>query len=298
MKVTRKLPHFRETGSAFDATNTGGLVLVRPGGHGNLPSKSIEPSAFSISKQVAKPVPTNFQRKHTGMGGTLVKPVRAAPLDFGGGPVGGYVKSKEAFMVRPNPPNTEFRRFYERGDLPIQVEHGGTANKIAWKVEISKLDFHHYLPVFFDGLRELEAPYAFLAEQGIYDMLQAGWNKVLPVIPQLIIPIKTALNTRDPNVMVKTLKVLQALVMADAQETGPALVGQALVPYYRQILPVLNIFIRKNSNMGDSIDYGQKNRINLGDLIQETLELFEQFGGEDAFINIKYLVPTYQSIVA
>ena len=84
--------------------------------------------------QVAKPVPTNFQRKHTGMGGTLVKPVRAAPLDFGGGPVGGYVKSKEAFMVRPNPPNTEFRRFYERGDLPIQVEHGGTANKIAWKV--------------------------------------------------------------------------------------------------------------------------------------------------------------------
>jgi len=38
-------------------------------------------------------------------------------------------------------------------------------------------------------------------------------------------------------------------------------------------------------------------RANLGELIQETLELFEQFGGEDAFINIKYLVPTYQSIV-
>lgn len=38
-------------------------------------------------------------------------------------------------------------------------------------------------------------------------------------------------------------------------------------------------------------------RTNLGELIQETLELFEQFGGEDAFINIKYLVPTYQSIV-
>lgn len=30
------------------------------------------------------------------------------------------------------------------------------------------------------------------------------------------------------------------------QEEAPALVGQALVPYYRQILPVLNIFIRKN----------------------------------------------------
>jgi len=60
--------------------------------------------------------------------------------------------------------------------------------------------------------------------------------------------------------MVKTLKVLQALVMADAQETGPALIGQALVPYYRQILPVLNIFIRKNASIGDAIDYSQKNR--------------------------------------
>ena len=34
-------------------------------------------------------------------------------------------------------------------------------------------------------------PYAFLAEQGVYDMLSAGSNKVLPVIPQLIIPIKS-----------------------------------------------------------------------------------------------------------
>mmetsp|Transcript_39561 Transcript_39561/g.51018 ORF Transcript_39561/g.51018 Transcript_39561/m.51018 type:complete len:268 (+) Transcript_39561:67-870(+) len=262
IKITQKVAHFRETGSCFDTTNSGGLVLVRPGGHEFATAKAIEPSAFSISKQVAKPSPRNFQRKQTGTGGTLVKAPKAAPLDFGGGPVGGGNKmfGREAFARRPNPPNTEFRRFYERGDLPIQIEHGGTANKIAWKVEIGKLDFHHYLPVFFDGLRELESPYAFLAEQGIYDMLQAGWNKVLPVIPQLIIPIKTALNTRDPVVMVKTLKVLQALVVADAQDNGPALIGQALVPYYRQILPVLNIFIRKNLNMGDSIDYGQKGR--------------------------------------
>ena len=36
--------------------------------------------------------------------------------------------------VRPNPPNTEFRRFYERGDLPIAIEHSGVGNKIQWKV--------------------------------------------------------------------------------------------------------------------------------------------------------------------
>lgn len=62
---------------------------------------------------------------------------------------------------------------------------------VAWKVDITKLDFHHYLPLFFDGLRETEEPYAFLAEQGIKDMLINANSKVLPVLPQLIIPIKS-----------------------------------------------------------------------------------------------------------
>ncbi len=201
-----------------------------------------------------------------------------------------------AFAARPNPPNTELRRFYERGDLPIQIDHGGVANRLAWKVEIQKLDFHHYLPIFFDGLREIEQPYAFVAEQAVLDMLEAGSHKVLPVIPQLIIPIKTALNTRQKEVIVKVLKILQALVNCDTQNGG-GLIGQALVPYYRQILPVMNIFINNNENLGDGIDYGQRKRMNLGELISETLEQLELHGGEDAFINIKYLVPTYQSVV-
>lgn len=58
-------------------------------------------------------------------------------------------------------------------------------------------------------------------------MLEKGGAKVLPVIPQLIIPIKTALNTRDPEIITITLKILQALVVCS--ET----VGEALVPYYR-----------------------------------------------------------------
>jgi hypothetical protein len=203
-----------------------------------------------------------------------------------------------AFCARPNPPNTELRRFYERGDLPIQIDHGGVANRLAWKVEIQKLDFHHYLPIFFDGLREQELPYDFVSEQGVMDMLEAGAHKVLPVIPQLIIPLKTALNTRERDVIVKVLKILQALVNCDVAVSGGAgLIGQALVPYYRQILPVLNIFINKNDNLGDAFDYGQRKRLNLGELIIQTLEQLEVHGGEDAFINIKYLVPTYQSVV-
>jgi hypothetical protein len=122
-------------------------------------------------------------------------------------------------------------------------------------------------------------------------MLDKGGSKILPVVPQLIIPIKTALNTRDIEIIATTLKVLQALVLSGE------MIGEALVPYYRQILPIFNIFKNKNLNLGDKIDYSQRKRMNLGDLIEETLEIFEIHGGEDAFINIKYMIPVYESCV-
>lgn len=58
-------------------------------------------------------------------------------------------------------------------------------------MEIEKLDYHHYLPLFFDGLCETTHPYEFFARQGVHDMLEHGGSKILPVIPQLIIPIKS-----------------------------------------------------------------------------------------------------------
>ena len=312
--MRQKRPSFVETGSCFDATNAK-HIKVRPGGHEALPQKDLDVSAFCFSKKTDRRTPKQFVRKGSGSGGTLRPPPKDETLpDFPDENVAPTTQPSHprrlstdrvrnpkqrkvdfpAFMERPNPPNTEFRRFYERGDLPVQIEHGGCHNRIAWKVAIEKLDFHHYLPIFFDGLREVEMPYAFLSEQGVYDMMQVGSSKIVPVIPQLVIPIKTALNTRDRSVIAKVLKVLQALVKCDREQN---LVGQALVPYYRQILPVLNIFIRKNENLGDGIDYGQRKGANLGDNIMETLEAFETHGGQDAFINIKYFVPVYESVV-
>jgi len=188
-------------------------------------------------------------------------------------------------------PKSEFRRFYDRGDLPLQVFHGSGGVTIDWKVDKEKLDYHHYLPIFFDGLREKEDPYRFLAVQGSYDLMEAGGAKLLPVVPQLIVPMKTALNTRDPEIMATMMKVIQTLVLSGE------MIGEALVPYYRQILPVFNIFRGKNMNQGDLIEYGQRKRLNLGDLIAETLQILEVHGGEDAFINIKYMIPVYESCV-
>ena len=105
--------------------------------------------------------------------------------------------------------------------------------------------------------------------------------------------------------------VMQKLVVSDDR------VGEALVPYYRQLLPVLNIYktstgkeltgclhCENSPNVvclsvptGDKIDYSQRKREDIGELVNETLEILETYGGEDAFINIKYMVPTYESVV-
>lgn len=103
---------------------------------------------------------------------------------------------------------------------------------------------------------------------GTYDLLDKGGSKILPVIPQLIIPIKSkiyiylaALNTRDPDIITVMLKIIQKLVLSGD------MIGEALVPYYRQILPIFNIFRNSNKSIGDKIEYDQRKRLNLGDLI-------------------------------
>ena len=50
-------------------------------------------------------------------------------------------------------------------------------------------------------------------------------------------------------------------------------------------------------NLGDHFDYGQQKQTNVGDLVEETLQLMELHGGEDAYINIKYMIPTYEGIL-
>ena len=64
------------------------------------------------------------------------------------------------------------------------------------QVPIETLDYHYYLPLLFDGLRELEHPYVFLSTNGIEDLLAKGGGakRILPVVPQLIMPIKCEWN--------------------------------------------------------------------------------------------------------
>mmetsp|Transcript_22663 Transcript_22663/g.57913 ORF Transcript_22663/g.57913 Transcript_22663/m.57913 type:complete len:309 (-) Transcript_22663:13-939(-) len=272
-----------------------GAVTVRDGGFpsparsGRQSGQSVPdlPAIFSPSKS-----PTGLDTR-----GTLARTHYQGVWGHGPPNAGAYrsrldprVHKKPKIFTADDSPVTEFRRFFERGDIPISFRHGAKKG-IEWKVEPDKLDYLHYLPIFFDGIMEKQDPFATLAECGVYDMLKVGRHQVLKCIPSLIMPIKRSLDSRDGEIMAKMLCVLQQLVKSDEG------VGEALVPYYRQLLPCFNLYKSANHNLGDKIYYAQRKRQNMGDLIEETLAILERHGGEDAFINIKYMIPTYESLI-
>lgn len=73
-----------------------------------------------------------------------------------------------------------------------------------------------------------------LAQKGSDELVRGCNERVLPVIPQLIMPLKQALKAGDPATIILGLHMLQALAQCCAKA------GAALLPYYRQLLPPLN----------------------------------------------------------
>lgn len=83
------------------------------------------------------------------------------------------------------------------------------------------MDYHNYLPLFFDGLCETVHPYEFFARQGVHDMMEHGGGaKILPVIPQLIIPIKSEF-LYSYHVVASSLTVTDRLVSPAVCPSSP-----------------------------------------------------------------------------
>lgn len=72
------------------------------------------------------------------------------------------------------------------------------------------------------------------------DQRSPAWHH-LPYQEYTAVLTSEALQTKDPEIMCKTLRVLQKLVLEHIE------IGEDLVPYYRQLLPTLNLFVNKNS---------------------------------------------------
>jgi hypothetical protein len=154
LKIAPKQKVFAETGSAFDTTNIerqvkvrsitissagwnerqyhhchilksnppsspSALAQVRAGGHDDLPSKKVDISAFSYSRDTGKLSPDKYLSKKTGNGGTMVpKPTHTptAAEAARSASISREPKSMKfsAYAPRANPPNTELRRYAQQ----------------------------------------------------------------------------------------------------------------------------------------------------------------------------------------
>jgi hypothetical protein len=80
--------------------------------------------------------------------------------------------------------------------------------------------------------------------------------------------------TKDPDILILTIKFIKQLTEAN-RFTGPSLVA-----YYRVILPTFNQYYKRNKNTSDKFVYDQRQNLNMGDVIAETLEALENTGGQ------------------
>ncbi|KAF4697588.1 hypothetical protein FOZ60_004461 [Perkinsus olseni] len=161
--------------------------------------------------------------------------------------------------------DTGFRAFYGRSDMPFKMKHDGRKT-LQWKVPPDTVDYSVVLPIFIDGLREVQ-PLSSLKGEGrspAADLIEAYSS--LEACSQQQRPQGHAKGALGHRVSCRRSAIEQALHL-------------------------IQVMVKS----GDEMDFGSKR--NLGAMIEDTLTVLETHGGEDAFINIKYMIPTYESRV-
>ena len=94
-----------------------------------------------------------------------------------------------SLQPRHNPRNTIFREFYDLGEIPIAVAHGGGSNAVTGELIQQNWIITDTFLLFFDGIREIDHPYRLLSVQGAKQLLAICPEKVANVLPQLILPL-------------------------------------------------------------------------------------------------------------
>ena len=94
----------------------------------------------------------NINSKFAGSGGSnflpILDPSSLAPkkqLSLPKPPSSNIFKTETKLLQE----TTLFRKYYDRGDLPVAVSFVGALRKLTWKMEPEHLDYHLHLPIFF-----------------------------------------------------------------------------------------------------------------------------------------------------
>ena len=59
------------------------------------------------------------------------------------------------------------------------------------------------------------------------------------------------------------------------------------------------MYLSRKRNLDGEMDYGQRfeDHRNIAVMVEDLINQLERAGGADAFLNIKYMVPTYESCI-
>lgn len=209
------------------------------------------------------------------------------------------VPPPEAGSLLPrHAPPADYTTALREGTLPVRI-HGGGAGGLRWidpytgaEVSREEVDAHHWLPRLIDGLRDTESPSgAYLALRAAIELSGsvARGGALPPLMPAMAPSLKAALELRERSVVCAALKLLLLLLRADPRA------GLALRPHYRQLLPALAAFkLPSQPSLGDEVEHSQHRRVNVADLVDETLAAMEELGGQGAGALIKSFVPSFQ----
>lgn len=111
---------------------------------------------------------------------------------------------------------TEFAKQHKAGALPAEKDNV-LFQAIRWKTAGAPeegLDVATWLPIFVDGARETAESLRLIAVQGAKAMMRLPSHRVVPLVPALVAPLRTALNTFEPSTVAAALDLLRFLLSA------------------------------------------------------------------------------------
>jgi hypothetical protein len=228
-----------------------------------------------------------------------------------------------ALAPRASPADTAFRRAKDFGDVPLSLVAGGNGPPVQWilapreidrrlalaaaasrsnkplaaAVSVPRYTCEQLLVLCCEGLRELELAYHLLAVHGATELVEhlssaPDPHALLPVVPQLVAPLKTALSTRQPLVVSAALKLLQQIA-----STSPR-AAAALLPGLPSLLPLVALWVGATATSvarDGEMEWAQHRRVNLGVLAEELLEIVARACGPEGARLVRSFVPTFST---
>ncbi|TMS40193.1 hypothetical protein L596_006602 [Steinernema carpocapsae] len=182
-----------------------------------------------------------------------------------------------------------FKSYYDNGILPIRISYRDKMDSV-WTEDpaaMSADQLAQMIKKIVIGLPLVEQPYRMLAHNSFNYLLSMSVDAeiLLDVISDIVSAFRKGLECPDNSKKEETIQLIIKFC-----KIPPC--AYALVSYYRHLLPPL-----RKLKYGGFNGYLTPTSTKLDQAIDALLHTLEETGGPDAYINIKYILPAYQSHV-